>query len=64
MKLKTNKAIAKRFKKTKNGKIIKRTAGQGHGNMRETGKTGRNKKRDLTLSATYNKTFTQALPNG
>ena len=46
MKLKTNKAIAKRFKKTKNGKIIKRTAGQGHGNMRESGKTGRNKKRE------------------
>ncbi|MDO8499385.1 MAG: 50S ribosomal protein L35 [bacterium] len=54
-KLKTNQAIAKRFKVTKNGKIIKRTAGQGHFNARENGKTGRNKKSDVVVSQTNRK---------
>lgn len=54
-KLKTVKAIAKRFKVTKNGKVIKRVAGQGHFNARETGKENRNKKRDLVMSDSYTK---------
>ena len=54
-KLKTKKAIAKRFKVTKNGKIIKRVAGQGHFNARETGKVNRNKRRDLVMSDAYAK---------
>jgi len=54
-KLKTNQAIAKRFKVTKNGKIVKRTAGQGHFNARETGKTGRNKRSDTIMSQTNKK---------
>jgi len=52
-KLKTIKAIAKRFKVTKNGKVIKRVAGQGHFNARETGKENRNKRRDLVLGDSY-----------
>lgn len=52
-KLKTIKAIAKRFKVTKNGKIIKRVNGQGHFNARETGKENRNKRRDLVMSDAY-----------
>lgn len=63
MKLKTNQAIAKRFKKTKTGKIIKRTAGQGHFNTRETGKVGRNKRSDVVMSKTINHIMTIALPN-
>jgi len=54
-KLKTTKAIAKRFKVTKNGKIVKRVAGQGHFNARETGKENRNKRRDLVLGDSYAK---------
>lgn len=54
-KLKTIKAIAKRFKVTKNGKILKRVAGQGHFNARETGKETRNKRRDLVMSSSYSK---------
>ncbi len=50
MKLKTDKTIAKRFKKTKTGKITKRTAGQDHFNSRESGKVTRNKRRDKVLS--------------
>ncbi|MFH1292133.1 MAG: 50S ribosomal protein L35 [bacterium] len=46
MKLKTNKAISGRFKKTGSGKLKKITCGQGHFNTRETGKVGRNKKSD------------------
>lgn len=54
-KLKTIKAIAKRFKVTKNGKVIKRVAGQGHFNARESGKETRNKRRDLVLGDSYTK---------
>ncbi len=49
MKLKTHKATSKRFKVTKSGKIVKRTAGQGHFNSRESGNTTRNKRRDKTV---------------
>ena len=47
--MKTNKAIAKRFKVTKTGKVLKRDAGQDHFNSRETGKITRNKRRDVTI---------------
>ena len=47
--MKTNKAIAKRFKVTKTGKVLKRVAGQDHFNSRETGKITRNKRRDVTI---------------
>lgn len=49
MKQKTHKSISKRFKITKNGKVLKRVAGQGHFNARETGKVKRNKRRDVEL---------------
>ena len=51
-KIKTNKATTKRFKlsnpkksKARKKKILKRTAGQGHFNARESGKVGLKKKR-------------------
>ena len=55
--MKTNKAIAKRFKVTRTGKVIKRTAGQDHFNSRESGKVTRNKRRDKKMTAGYKKTI-------
>lgn len=48
-KIKTHKATAKRFKVTKNKKVLKRTAGQGHFNGKETGNTRRQKRNDKTI---------------
>ncbi len=62
-KLKTHKAISKRFKITKNGKVLKRTAGQGHFNARETGKTRRGKRMDQSLGVAMVKHVTQRLPH-
>ncbi len=65
-KLKTHKAIAKRFrvKKSKKGtKILKRTDGQDHFNSRESGKTKRNKKSDSTMTKTMKKTILRAMPH-
>ena len=55
MKLKTHKAIAKRIRVTKTGKVIKRKAGQDHFNSRESGKVTRNKRRDLSLSGAFDR---------
>lgn len=46
MKIKTHKAIAKRFVITKTGKVMKRRAGQDHFNSRDPGKITRKKRRD------------------
>lgn len=62
-KLKTHKATAKRFRKTKTGKIVKRTSGQNHFNARESGKVGRNKKSDLVMSPVLNRIMNQNLSN-
>ncbi len=62
-KIKTHKATAKRFKVTKNDKVQKRKAGQGHFNARESGNTKRSKRRDVSVakSDTKNiKTFINA----
>lgn len=50
-KLKTHQGTAKRFRKTKSGKIMHRTSGQDHFNTRETGKVVKNKRRDSNLSS-------------
>jgi len=62
-KLKTHKATSKRFRVTKKGKIIKRTAGQNHFNSRENGKVGRNKKSDTVMSTALNRVIQVTLPN-
>ncbi len=49
-KLKTYQPVAKRMKLTKTGKIKRRKAGQDHFNARESGKTGRTKKRDIDVA--------------
>lgn len=61
--MKTHKATAKRFRVTKKGKIIKRTAGQNHFNSRENGKVGRNKKSDIVMSTALNRVIQVTLPN-
>ena len=66
-KAKTHQATAKRFtlKKSKKGvKITKRTNGQNHFNSRESGKTRRNKRSDVTISYAFHNTVKNALKNG
>lgn len=62
-KMKTHKATSKRYKLTKTGKIMKRTAGQNHFNARENGNTGRNKKSDVVTSETLRRVMNTNLPN-
>lgn len=57
MKLKTHKALSKRVRVTKTGKVTKRKAGQNHFNGRESGKTTRNKRRDITMSSSHMKAY-------
>ncbi len=59
--MKTHKAVAKRFKVTKTGKVLKRKAGQDHFNSRERGKVTRNKRRDQKMSDTQTKTIKKLL---
>lgn len=61
-KLKTHQATAKRFIKTKKGKYLKRKCGQDHFNARESGKTTRNKRRDVCFTKVYHKALKAALP--
>ena len=61
-KLKTRKSIAKRFKITKSGKIIKKRAGQDHFNARESGNVMRKKRRTTQISKSKNKTIKANLP--
>ncbi len=51
-KQKTNKRVAKTFWKTGSGKLMRRKSGQDHFNARESGKTTKNKRRDLTMHKT------------
>lgn len=50
MKAKTHKATAKRFRVTAKGKYMKRTAGQGHFNSRESGVVTRRKRLDVPIA--------------
>ncbi|MBI4280711.1 50S ribosomal protein L35 [Candidatus Uhrbacteria bacterium] len=57
MKQKTNQTIAKRFLRTKKGKLLKRYAGQDHFNTRDSGKITRKKRRDVAISKVYERTI-------
>lgn len=65
-KMKTTKAIAKRFQikksRRKGVSVLKRTNGQDHFNARESGKTKRNKRSDVTMTRTVQQTIVKALP--
>ena len=56
-KIKTRQAIAKRFKMTKNGKVLHRTCGQDHFNSRDAGIKTQQKRNDRVLSTSNNKTI-------
>ncbi|MEK7159281.1 MAG: 50S ribosomal protein L35 [Patescibacteria group bacterium] len=62
-KLKTIKAVAKRFRITKNGKVLKKKCGQDHYNSRESGKVSRNKRRPTKLSDAFTRNVKGFLPN-
>ncbi|MDA1337322.1 MAG: 50S ribosomal protein L35 [bacterium] len=47
---KTRKAVTKRFKFTKSGKILRRIAGQDHYRVKRTGKQRRQMRKLITLS--------------
>ena len=61
-KIKTHRATAKRFKKTATNKLMQRKAGQDHFNARESGKTSRQKRRDINTTLTLEKTIKQLTP--
>ncbi len=50
MKPKTKKSITKRFRITKNGKILRRPSGHGHYNAKKTGKQRRQSHRLVKVS--------------
>jgi ribosomal protein L35 len=56
-KLKTHQSIAKRYKITKKGKVIKKKAGQDHFNARESGNITRAKRRPTEIAKTYTRTI-------
>jgi large subunit ribosomal protein L35 len=61
-KIKTHKATAKRVKITKTDKIRSRKAGQDHFNARETGKTKRSKRNDITTGMVSKKLLKSLMP--
>ena len=61
--MKTHKALSKRFKVTKNGKVLKRKAGQAHFNTRDTGKVSRMKRRDISQGQQFTKTIKKLTGN-
>lgn len=63
MKLKTKKALSKRVRVTKNGKVIKRKNGQGHFNSRESSRTTVGKRRDLQVTPTYATNMKALIPH-
>ncbi|MDD3101706.1 MAG: 50S ribosomal protein L35 [Patescibacteria group bacterium] len=54
--MKTNKAIVKRFRLTKTGKVVHKTCGQDHFNAREKGSKTKSKRADKSVYKTYAKT--------
>jgi large subunit ribosomal protein L35 len=61
-KIKTHKATVKRFKITKNKKVLRRKAGQDHFNSKESGNTKRNKRKDREVSKTDIKNIKKLIP--
>ena len=59
--MKAHKTISKRVKVTKTGKIMKRKAGQNHFNSRESSNTTRNKRRDISVSTSYDRNIKQLI---
>ena len=62
MKLKTHQAIAKRYRITRTGKVIKKRAGRDHFNARESGNVTRAKRRPVRQAKTEHRTIKTLLP--
>ena len=62
-KIKTHKATAKRFTRTGSDKLKQRKAGQDHFNSRESGKTIRKKRMDISTTRTLEKTIKMLTPH-
>ena len=62
-KLKTRKAVSKKVKITKSGKVLRRYTKQNHYNSKQTGKFKRKKRGDKPMFATDAKNILKALPN-
>ena len=60
--MKTKKSIAKRFKITSKGKILRRSAGQDHFNSSDKGKVTRSKRKGKTVSKANQKSIKRAMP--
>ena len=60
---KTKKAITKRFKITKNGKILRRVSGQNHYRSKKTGERKRKGRKMIELSKTEAKRLKKYLGN-
>ena len=60
--MKTHKAVAKRVRITKTGKVMKRHGGQDHFNSRDSGNTTRNKRRDQSVAKQYTRNIKTLLP--
>ncbi|MBN1326241.1 50S ribosomal protein L35 [Candidatus Falkowbacteria bacterium] len=60
---KTHKSIVKRYKVTKTGKVMKRKAGQGHFNARESGNITRMKRKTTTQAKPFVKTIGSYIAN-
>ena len=61
-KLKTPKSLVKKIKISRKRKVLRRTTGQNHFNSKETGKAGRQKKKDVRLFHADEKNVLKALP--
>ena len=61
-KIKTHKATVKRIVITKGGKLRKRKAGQNHFNARESGKVGHQKRRDVAIKKSDQRTLRELMP--
>jgi large subunit ribosomal protein L35 len=61
-KMKTKKSVIKKVRLTKKRKLLRRKTGQNHFNSKETGKKGRQKRKDVRLFQTDEKNLLKALP--
>lgn len=61
MTIKTKRAVAKRFKVTKSGKVIARTTGQDHFNSAESGNVTRAKRNDKEITSGIKKAIKRQL---
>lgn len=61
-KMKTKKSVIKKVRLTKKRKLLRRKTGQNHFNSKETGKKGRQKRKDIRLFQTDEQNLLKALP--